>query len=203
MSTISAFDSAQLFAEFANHVSESFCVMSPDGTLLYVNHAFEVNTGYSSAQLLNRPGIIFELVYPEDISRVQAALKQYFLEGTPSELEFRTRTKDGRTRWVRERTRSTRDATGRIEKLFTIITDETARKAEEAEKERLIQELQATLSRVRLLSGLIPICAHCKKIRNDQGYWEQVESYIRDHSQAEFSHGLCPDCLPLFKRQGR
>jgi len=200
MSSISAFDSAQLFAEFADHVSESFCVMSPDGTLLYVNHAFELNTGYSSAQLLNRPGIIFELVHPDDVTRVQAALKQYFVEGVPNELEFRTRTKDGRTRWVRERTRSTRDASGRIEKLFTIITDETVRKTQEAERERLIEQLQASLSKVRLLSGLIPICAHCKKVRNDQGYWEQVENYIRDHSQAEFSHGLCPGCLPLFKR---
>ncbi len=200
MSSISGFDSTQLFAEFADHVSESFCVMSPDGTLLYVNHAFELNTGYSSAQLLNRPGIIFDLVHPDDVTRVQAALKQYFVEGVPNELEFRTRTKDGRTRWVRERTRSTRDVTGRIEKLFTIITDETARKSQEAERERMIEQLQASLSKVRLLSGLIPICAHCKKIRNDQGYWEQVENYIRDHSQAEFSHGLCPDCLPLFKR---
>ena len=200
MSNVPAFHPEQWFAEFADHVSESFCVMSPDGTLLYVNRRFELNTGYSSAQLLNRPGVIFDLVHPDDVARVQAALKQYFLEGTPSELEFRTKTSDGRTRWVRERTRSTRDASGRIEKLFTIISDETARKAEEAEKERLIQELQETLSRVKLLTGLIPICAHCKKIRNDKGYWEQVESYIRDHSEAEFSHGLCPDCILLFKR---
>jgi hypothetical protein len=59
----------------------------------------------------------------------------------------------------------------------------------------LIRELQEALTMVKLLSGLLPICASCKKIRDDKGYWTQIESYIRDHSEAEFSHGICPDCL--------
>ena len=57
------------------------------------------------------------------------------------------------------------------------------------------QELQAALAKVKLLSGLLPICASCKKIRDDEGYWHQVEIFIRDHSDAEFSHGLCPNCI--------
>jgi len=57
------------------------------------------------------------------------------------------------------------------------------------------KELQDSLAKVKTLSGLLPICASCKKIRNDQGYWSQIEVYIRDHSEAEFSHGLCPDCV--------
>jgi AmiR/NasT family two-component response regulator len=57
------------------------------------------------------------------------------------------------------------------------------------------QELQAALSKVKLLSGLLPICANCKKIRNDEGYWQDVAVYVRDHSEAEFSHGICPDCM--------
>ena len=56
-------------------------------------------------------------------------------------------------------------------------------------------ELQEALDKVNLLSGLLPICSHCKKIRDDEGYWQQVEVYIRDHSEAEFSHGICPDCM--------
>ncbi len=68
------------------------------------------------------------------------------------------------------------------------------RKAREAEKETLIADLQEALARVRLLSGLLPICASCKKIRDDQGYWNQIESYVRDHSEAKFSHGICPEC---------
>lgn len=62
------------------------------------------------------------------------------------------------------------------------------------ERDKLVQELQDALARVKTLSGLLPICASCKKIRDDQGYWNQIEVYIRDHSEAEFTHGLCPDC---------
>lgn len=67
-------------------------------------------------------------------------------------------------------------------------------KAEE-EKSRLIIDLQNALAQVKTLTGLIPICSSCKKIRDDQGYWHQVEIYVREHTQAEFSHGICPDCL--------
>ena len=55
--------------------------------------------------------------------------------------------------------------------------------------------LQRALAEIRQLRGILPICAHCKKIRDDQGYWHQLEAYIRDHSEADFSHGICPECL--------
>lgn len=63
------------------------------------------------------------------------------------------------------------------------------------ERERLIGELQKALSEVKTLSGLLPICANCKKIRDDKGYWNQIEGYIQQHSDAQFSHGICPDCI--------
>lgn len=56
------------------------------------------------------------------------------------------------------------------------------------------KELQEALTQVKLLSGLLPICMNCKKIRDDEGYWQQVEVYIRNHSEADFSHGICPEC---------
>lgn len=56
------------------------------------------------------------------------------------------------------------------------------------------KELQEALAKVKLLSGLLPICMNCKKVRDDEGYWQQVEVYIRDHSEVDFSHGICPDC---------
>ena len=59
---------------------------------------------------------------------------------------------------------------------------------------KTVAELQDALANVNQLSGLLPICASCKKIRDDKGYWTQIEAYIRDHSEAEFSHGICPDC---------
>jgi len=63
------------------------------------------------------------------------------------------------------------------------------------ERERLIAELQEALAKVKTLRGLVPICANCKKIRDDQGFWQQVEVYVRDHSEAQFTHGICPDCM--------
>ena len=68
------------------------------------------------------------------------------------------------------------------------------RKHAQIEKDNLIVDLKDALSEVKTLSGLLPICASCKKIRDDHGYWNQIESYIRDHSEVEFSHSICPEC---------
>ena len=65
---------------------------------------------------------------------------------------------------------------------------------DEMVKERTIK-LEEALLQVKSLSGLLPICAHCKKIRDDKGYWNQLETYISTHSEADFSHGICPGCL--------
>ncbi len=80
------------------------------------------------------------------------------------------------------------------EMLVRSIRYAIERKRIENEKEQVIAELQEALAKVKLLSGFIPICASCKKIRDDTGYWQQVESYIQKHSDAEFSHSICPDC---------
>jgi CheY-like chemotaxis protein len=63
---------------------------------------------------------------------------------------------------------------------------------------KLVKDLQTALEQVKLLSGLLPICASCKKVRDDQGFWQQVERYVSDHSEATFTHGLCPECVPLY-----
>ena len=67
-------------------------------------------------------------------------------------------------------------------------------KRAQQERERLISELREALAKVKKLSGLLPMCASCKKIRDDKGYWNQLEAYVRDHSEADFSHGICPEC---------
>jgi hypothetical protein len=81
---------------------------------------------------------------------------------------------------------------------LAVKEDITSRKQTEAERERLIADLREALANVKSLSGLLPICAACKKIRDDQGYWSQVESYIQKHSEAKFTHGMCPDCIKKF-----
>ncbi len=68
----------------------------------------------------------------------------------------------------------------------------------DAEREKLIAELKSALSEVKTLQGFLPICAKCKNIRNDDGYWEQIESYVKDRSDISFSHSICPECAKLF-----
>jgi len=75
-----------------------------------------------------------------------------------------------------------------------IIRDISQRRAAQVELETVIRELRETLGRVKYLSGLLPICAACKKIRDQDGSWQTLEVYIRDHSNADFSHGICPEC---------
>ncbi|MBK7895429.1 MAG: PAS domain-containing protein [Anaerolineaceae bacterium] len=83
---------------------------------------------------------------------------------------------------------------GALQGRIILLHDISQRKKMAEEREQLIGSLQDALSQVKQLSGLLPICASCKKIRDDQGYWQDVAVYIRDHSEAEFSHGMCPDC---------
>ncbi|MDM8538364.1 DUF3365 domain-containing protein [Desulfobacterales bacterium HSG17] len=71
-------------------------------------------------------------------------------------------------------------------------------KIEETKRVAIISELQESLLQVKTLSGLLPICSHCKKIRDDKGYWNQIECYIRDHSDAEFTHGICQECIKKY-----
>lgn len=81
--------------------------------------------------------------------------------------------------------------------FFRDISD---RKRAEEESERLLVELTEALAKVKVLSGFLPICAWCKKIRDDRGYWNQIETYIKEHSEAEFSHSICPECMEKLKK---
>jgi PAS domain S-box-containing protein len=101
---------------------------------------------------------------------------------------------DGSQMWVEGDYICLYDQEGRITGHFGIQRDVTTRVQAEEEREKLIDELQSALAEIKTLRGIIPICASCKKIRDDEGYWHDVAVYIRDHSEAEFSHGICPDC---------
>lgn len=78
--------------------------------------------------------------------------------------------------------------------IWTTALISYRRKILEEKRENAIKEREKALDELKVLRGLIPICASCKKIRNDEGYWIQMEAYIRDHSEANFSHGICPEC---------
>jgi PAS domain S-box-containing protein len=79
--------------------------------------------------------------------------------------------------------------------VLSFVDDISRRKQAEEEREKLIVELKNALAEVRTLSGMLPICSKCKKVRDDQGYWKQIESFIEQHTDVGFSHGLCPECM--------
>ena len=78
------------------------------------------------------------------------------------------------------------------------MRDITKRKQVEKERDRVILDLQKALAEVKTLSGLLPICSHCKNVRDDKGYWNKIETYIHKRSGAEFSHGICPECAKKY-----
>jgi PAS domain S-box-containing protein len=87
-----------------------------------------------------------------------------------------------------------KDESGKNIGIAIVAIDITERKQEERDRQRLIEELKETLAQVRQLHGLLPICAACKRIRDEKGNWQMLESYISGHSEAEFSHSICPSC---------
>ena len=114
----------------------------------------------------------------------------------PYDQIVRYQHKDGSTVWVRCRGIAIRDEDGNPIRLLGAHNDITAFKEIEAEllkKTEALEEANRKLQKV--ISGILPICASCKKIRDDEGYWNQLESYISAHSLIEFSHSVCPDCF--------
>ncbi|MDA8161889.1 MAG: PAS domain-containing protein [Desulfobacteraceae bacterium] len=103
-------------------------------------------------------------------------------------------TENGTPKWWDIVISPIRNAEGKPVRLLAISRDITERRNAEVEREKLIVELKNALAKVKTLSGMLPICASCKKIRNDNGYWEDVAAYITKNSDVLFSHGLCPDC---------
>jgi len=137
-----------------------------------------------------------QMVHPDDrglvVQQTGLALKS---DDNPYNVEYRIIRPDNSERIVHEEAVIERDEEGTPIKITGIIQDITARKQAEEEREKLINKLQKTLEDVRTLSGMLPICSSCKKIRDDEGYWTQIETYIKNHSEAEFSHSICPDCV--------
>jgi PAS domain S-box-containing protein len=161
-----------------------------DGQIVEVNEGFVNITGYPAAEVLGQATVGLH-IWDRQEDRV-AVVKELSEKGRVHGREFPFRKRSGEV------------LTGLFSAdiiyinneafVLSSISDITERKMGEMERERLIQELRDALSQVRKLSGMLPICASCKKIRDDQGYWQQVEAYITTHSEAEFSHGVCPEC---------
>lgn len=115
-------------------------------------------------------------------------------DGTPYDFELPKYTATGRLIWVRSIGEAVRDREGRIICLQGAFQDITARKQAESERENLVRQLQEALAEVKKLREILPICSYCRKVRDDQNYWMQLESYISKHTDSKFSHSICPEC---------
>ncbi|MCC6488606.1 MAG: PAS domain-containing protein [Candidatus Hydrogenedentes bacterium] len=135
-----------------------------------------------------------EAVHPEDRALFQAAVQSAISQWAPLEIDHRILRPHGEVRHVYQRGEVIEVPGTHQIRLVAISHDITERKRSEALREQLIRDLQSALARIKTLSGLIPICSSCKRIRDDSGFWNQIESYIKEHSDAEFSHGICPEC---------
>jgi len=164
-----------------------------DGVVTSWNTGAQRLYGYAPQEMIGRPvSILVPAFRSYDLPEIYDQLKR----GQPLEpFETVRLRKDGKAIDVSLTVSPIRDRDGRVMGASTVARDITQRKAEEQERLRLIQELTDALTQVKTLSGLLPICASCKKIRNDNGYWEAVETYISEHSDADFTHGICPDCV--------
>jgi PAS domain S-box-containing protein len=163
------------------------------GTILSWNSGAERMFGYTAEEMIGEPidnlaprGQRHELLDVRDLIERGSRLER---------LESVRVRKGGECIEVSATISPIRSADGNIHGASIVLRDITERKRQEQERVRLIEELTDALKRVKTLSGLLPICASCKKIRNDNGYWEQVETYIRSRSNAEFTHGICPGCV--------
>jgi PAS domain S-box-containing protein len=146
------------------------------------------------------------LVHPDDIDRAEKEINKHINSYTGYAIEIRMRTKSGDWRWILARGMVVeRDAENQPIRMVGTHTDITERKRAEEALEEEHRRLQQALAEVRTLRGFVPICASCKKIRDDKGYWNEVEKYVSDHTEAKFSHGICPDCMekvyPEYKKQ--
>lgn len=163
-------------------------------SVLKVNKALAGMLGYSEQELLERN--IEDMTYPEDVEKSVKLSRQVLKGKIPLfSIEKRYIKKSGENLWVNLTATTIRDEEGNVLYAMGMVEDISKRKIAEQEKELLISQLQDALANIKTLKGLIPICAWCKKIRDDKGYWKKVETYLEEHSDASFTAGICPKCL--------
>jgi PAS domain S-box-containing protein len=186
-------ESRQRFQDLVETVYDCIWETDARGLYTYVSPQIKNVLGYDPEEIVGRT--VYDLMYPEEAKHVSETLRTVVDQKKPIvALENGHIHKDGHLVVLETNGLPFYDAAGNLKGYRGTDRDITARKEIEEERERLIRELQEALSKVRTLSGLLPICASCKKIRNDKGYWEQIELYIKDHSDASFTHGICPEC---------
>ncbi len=152
----------------------------------YFNEIWLAFTGRSMEQEIGNGWA--EGVHPEDFDKCLEIYTEHFIRREIFEMEYRLRRYDGVYRWIFDRGVPYTDSEGQFQGYIGSCIDVTE-KVEAQEALKKVNEAE-----IKQLRGLLPICAYCKRVRNDKNYWEQIESYIGDHSDVSFTHGICPEC---------
>ncbi len=184
--------SEEKFRRIVDTAQEGIWFVDAAGRTSYVNRRLAVMLGYSEDEMLGRPVADF---LPEGCLCVDR-YRDFGLGGKTAEerSDCRFRRKDGSDLWTIIATNPLVGDAGNSIGTLAMVTDISDRKGMEREREGLIEELRDALANVKTLKGLLPICAWCNKVRDESGDWHPMEVYIKIHSDASFSHGICPDC---------
>ena len=169
---------------------DAIYITTREGTVVESNPSLLDLFGYSREEMSDWSAKDTYL-NPDDRSRFRKAMEE---SGSVKDFEVSLLKKDGTVMDCLITSAVRRSKEGDITGYQGIIRDVTELKRAQEERERLISKLQEALANVKTLSGLVPVCAYCKKVREDDGYWNQIEAYISKHSEAQFSHGICPAC---------
>jgi PAS domain S-box-containing protein len=170
-------------------------IRDADGRVRYTSPSVHRVLGYKQEEIIGSTG--FELIHPDDRSNVEDAVNEFWKKpGARDSIQYRARHANGT--WISiEVTAYNLLDHPVIQGVVINGRDISRRKQEEAGKEQLITELQQALASAKTLTGVLPICASCKKIEEGDK-WQQIEAYIRDRSQIEFTHTMCPECTTLW-----
>jgi PAS domain S-box-containing protein len=190
-----AADMEKLFylAAIVDSTGEAIVSQNLEGIITTWNSGAQQLFGYTEAEAVGKSVL---LIIPERLRPFRMEMFDKLRRGETIEpFETRRVRKDGVEVDVYLAISPIKDADSKLLGASAIAYDITERKKIEDERTKMIDQLNDTLSKVRTLSGLLPICASCKKIRDDKGYWQKLETFVHEHSNAEFSHSMCPDCL--------
>ncbi|MFC1523310.1 PAS domain S-box protein [Thermodesulfobacteriota bacterium] len=167
--------------------------------LEYVSQMLEnkINTYSMRKRYFRKDGSIIWILLTVSLVRDTAGNPEYFIS-VIEDISRQIKAEEELEMYHKNLEDLVKNRTNELNKTNTNLQLEiNERKQAEADKERLIAELQKTLAEVKSLRGILPLCSFCKKIRNDENYWEQVDVYIHKHSEADISHSICPDCVKV------
>jgi len=169
-----------------------YFTLDSTATILEVNLTGAVMLGVESSRLINKAFTGFVAGSSRDIYWLY--LKRVFNDNKRERCEVKLLKQDGTECYAQLESVAVMDSAKTSSCCQMIAIDITERTLAEQEKEKLFVELQQAMEKIKMLSGMLPICSSCKKVRDDKGYWNQIEAYISDHAEVEFTHSICPEC---------